>query len=194
VVTNFAASSVLARQIEQGAPADLYLSANPTWMTWLTEKGLLKPENQWLLLQNRLVVVGHSAAAAPDVAPGSPVPSGRAAIADPSHVPAGIYARQALTYLGWWDHFNAPPIMGGDVRATLRLVQLGEADWGVVYASDLKVATGITPWAVLPQESHDPISYPLGLIKDTPAGRAFCVYLRGPEASQLFISFGFSQP
>ena len=196
---SFAASSTLARQIAHGAQADVYLSANPLWMDYLQANGLIEPDTRRDLLTNRIVLITpKDAPLSIEISPGGEhaIAIGeRVAIGDPEHTPAGIYARQALEHLGWWDEVDDRLIPAVDVRAALRLVELGEADAGIVYATDAASSTAVTIIAAFPPESHDPIRYPVALCREaSPAARAFLDDLAAPQAAELITSFGFDLP
>ena len=202
----FAASSTLAKQIAQGAPADLFLSANIGWMDYLAEKGAIEPASRRPLLANRLVLVVP--ADSPDTAVldgsplSSPLPLPRIlgerplAIGDPAHVPAGIYAAAALEALGLWAEVAGRTVRTSDVRAALALVDRGEAAAGIVYATDARLSTRVRIAAVLPADSHPPILYPLAVVAGhrRPAVERFYVFLSGPEASAVFVAHGFLRP
>ena len=120
---------------------------------------------------------------------------GRLAIADPDHVPAGIYARAALEHLGWWTSARDRLVATGDVRAALRLVEMGEVDGGVVYGTDAASSPRVERVATFPPESHPPILYPVALRRDAaPGAEAFLAYLARPETVERFESFGFRVP
>lgn len=194
VTVNCAASSVLARQIDHGAPAHLFISANAQWTEYLLEQGLLEKQHIVPLLENRLVLLGPKEVGPISLEDGVPSGSGRIAIADPSHVPVGIYAKQALNWLGWWDGLASRMIPAQNASATLRLLTLGEADLAIVYASD---ASALDPafhvLATLPEQSHDPIRYPLAMIGANPSHqtRDFFVFLRSPSVLSMFEQHGF---
>ena len=197
----FAASSTLAKQIVQGAPADLFLSANAAWMDALVERGAVEPGSRRTLLANRLVLIVPAGSARPTAMNGTvPLPeilgARPLAIADPAHVPAGIYAEAALKSLGLWDALAGRMVRTSDVRAALALVDRGEAGAGVVYASDAPIAPGVRVVATLPAESHPPIVYPLAIVagRGRPPVRAFYDFLLGPEAAALFRAHGFLPP
>lgn len=195
---SFAGSSALARQIDAGAPVDLYLSASPQWMDYLQERGRIDAATRFDLLANRLVVVtpaGSGLEVQPR--PGFDLAgalSGRLAVGDPDHVPAGIYARQALRALGWWpalEHRLAP---APDVRAALLYVARGECEAGVVYATDAAVSRGVRVAAELADSLHAPIRYPAAVVagRDSPAVRHLVNRLRSREAAQVFRRHGFT--
>jgi molybdate transport system substrate-binding protein len=189
-------SSKLATQIVQEAPADLFLSANEKWAAFVKEKGFA--QETMPLLGNVLVIVatkGNPAKirTAQDLAKAS---LGRLAIAGPT-VPAGIYARQALKKLKLWDSLEADKkiVSGDNVRVTLTYVERGEAEAGIVYATDAKISDKVDLVYSFPPETHDPIRYPLILLKAGRApsrARAFFEYLRSPKANDIFAKHGFS--
>lgn len=200
VRASFASSSTLARQIEQGAPADLFISANPKWMDFLEARGLIVPASRFDLLGNRLVLVAPADSAAAPVPIGEGFPLAemlggrRLAMGDPDHVPAGIYAREALRSLGVWAEVAERLARTGDVRGALALVARGETPFGIVYASDAAAAPGVTVVGAFPQGSHPPITYPAALVagRETSTARAFLAFLATPEARSLFERHGFA--
>ncbi len=197
---SFGASSTLARQIEQGAPADLFASADEQWMDYLASRDLIVPGTRRDLLSNRLVlVVPADQPRHVTIAPGFDLAGllgkdGRLATGDPAHVPAGIYARQALRKLGVWDIAQPHLAPAADVRSAVLLVERGEAPAGIVYATDAAVSRGVMIAGVFPDDSHDPITYPFAVTKagDTPDARALLGFLAGPDARAIFASRGFS--
>jgi molybdate transport system substrate-binding protein len=199
VVCSFAASSTLAKQIGQGAPADVFLAADEQWMDWLAKRGAIAPASRVDLLGNSLVLIAPPGTAAvitvaKDFAIGSAF-TGRLAIGDPSNVPAGIYAKEAFTTLGWWDALATRLAPAADVRAALRLVELGEAELGVVYATDARADAKVVTIAAIPPDLHAPIRYPLALTATAkPAAAAFAAWLRGAAARRIFTDAGFSVP
>ena len=196
---SFGASSTLARQIEQGAPANVFASADLKWMDYLAEKQIIVPDTRKNLLGNELVLI---------VGAGKPVQvtlkkgvdllpllgvDGRLATGDPKHVPVGIYAEQALKALGAWDAIQPRLARTEDVRAALLLVEHGEAPLGIVYATDAAVSKGVKIAAAFPADSYDPVMYPFAVTKsgDTADARALLVFLGGPEARAAFVRRGF---
>ncbi len=201
VVFSFAASSTLAQQIEHGAPASVFLSADEKWMDDLAAHGGLAAGTRLDLVGNSLVLVEPAAALKPvtvDAAALQAVlgPNGRLAVGDPAHVPAGIYAKQALQKLGLWDTMRSRLAPADSVRSALRLVELGEAPAGIVYATDVKVSPKLGIAGTFPADSHDPIRYPGAVVgaNDTPSARAFLAYLQTPAAHDVFVHYGFSDP
>ena len=199
VICSFGGSSLLAKQIEHGAPADLFLSADQQWMDYLEEKQALASGTRIDLLGNSLVIVTPVAKPlAVTVEPGFAFAAsftGRMAVGDPTHVPVGIYAKEAFTALGWWQALEARLAPAADVRGALKLVEMGEADVGVVYATDAKISAKVAVAAAIPPQLHTAIRYPAALtVKSTPAAAAFLAYLRGPAARAVFARAGFSDP
>jgi molybdate transport system substrate-binding protein len=195
VELNYAASSTLARQIEAGADAGVFISANAEWMDYLERLGLIEAVSRADVLSNGLVVVvprgggpaGRGAADLPALL------AGRVALGDPGHVPAGRYARQALERLGLWDQVSGRVIGAIDVRAALRLAETGEADAAIVYATNAIGSAGIQVAARLDPSLHDPIVYSAASCAGAGAGaRAFLEYLRGAEAAAIFGAAGFA--
>lgn len=196
----FASSSTLARQIEQGAPVNLFASADQQWMDYLAQRNLIAPDTRRDLLSNQLVLIVPKDQARPvSIGPGLDLPAllgpgGRIATGNPSHVPVGIYARQALTKLGVWPEAEKRLAPTEDVRAALLLVERGEAPVGIVYATDAAASTGVAVAGVFPEDTHDPITYPFAVVGagDTPEARALLRFLAGAEARAIFEKRGFS--
>jgi molybdate transport system substrate-binding protein len=196
---SFGSSSALARQIEQGAPANVFASADEKWMDYLSDKKLIVPETRKDLLGNDLVLV--VAADKPQhvtIGPGFDLlgllgPNGRVATGDPAHVPVGIYAEQALRKLGIWDAVAPRLARTDDVRSALLLVERGEAPAGIVYATDAAASKAVMIAGTFPANSHDPVSYPFAVTKsgDTPDARALMIFLAGPQARAIFVQHGF---
>jgi molybdate transport system substrate-binding protein len=196
---SFGSSSTLARQIEQGAPANLFGSADEKWMDYLGERNLIVNETRKNLLGNDLVLVvpadrpRHVA-----IEPGFDLlgllgPTGRLAVGDPTNVPVGIYAEQALKKLGIWDSVSLRLAPSEDVRSGLLLVERGEAPAGIVYATDAAVSKAVMVAGTFPANTHDPISYPFAVIKagDTTEARKLLAFLAGPQARAVFVRLGF---
>jgi molybdate transport system substrate-binding protein len=196
---SFASSSTLARQIEQGAPANLFASADERWMDYLAGKQLIVPETRKDLLGNELVLVvpadkpQHVTIGPNFDLVGMLGSNGRVATGDPAHVPVGIYAEQALKKLGIWDAVTPRLARADDVRSALLLVERGEAPAGIVYATDAAVSKAVMVAGVFPADSHDPISYPFAVTKagDTPEARALMSFLAGQQARAIFVKRGF---
>lgn len=195
-----AASSTLARQIAEGAPADLFLSANVTWMDHLAERQAIVPESRVGLLSNRLVLVAPadsplSLRLARDLDLAALLGDGRLAVGDPAHVPAGIYARQALQALGLWDQVEGKLAQAANVRAALALVDRGEAAAGIVYETDAAIAPRVKIVDVFPSDVTPQIVYPLAIVagRDSPAVRRAYDFLAGDTAAAIFRKYGFTR-
>ncbi len=196
----FAASSALARQIEQGAPADVFASADEPWMDYLQQRDLIAPSSRTSPLGNRLVLIAPiDQPGAVALTPGVDLlarlgPQGRVATGDPASVPVGKYAQAALTTLGIWDKLAPRLARADNVRAALLLVERGEAPLGIVYATDAAVSKGVRVVGVFPENTHPPISYPFALTRrgDRPDAQALLAFLTGPEAAPTYRTLGFS--
>jgi molybdate transport system substrate-binding protein len=196
---SFGSSSTLARQIDQGAPANVFASADDKWMNFLAEKNLIVPETRKALLGNSLVLV--VAADKPQHVTINPAfdlmallgANGRLATGDPAHVPVGIYAEQALKKLGHWDKVSPRLARTEDVRAALLLVERGEAPAGIVYATDAAASKAVMVAGTFPANSHDPVTYPFAVTKsgDNAEARGLLAFLDGPEARAVFVRRGF---
>jgi len=197
-VIAYGASSALARQIENGAPADLFISADLEWMDYLEKKSLLAPGTRRNLLGNRLVLIAPAKQPLKlQPAPGFPVAgvlgNGRIALADPQSVPAGRYAKAALEKLGVWGQVAGRVAAAENVRAALSLVSRGEAPLGVVYQTDANAERGVMVAGVFPADTHPPIVYPVALMKGAKAGAApFLEFLSRREARAIFEKHGFA--
>ncbi|MDO5054403.1 molybdate ABC transporter substrate-binding protein [Pasteurella oralis] len=199
LVFSFASSSTLAKQIEQGAPADIFVSANTKWMKHLSEKELTIKETEKVLVGNELVLIAPQSSKLNDVdvAKGEWVAELKdnfLSVGDPDHVPAGQYAKEALTHLKLWDKVETKLARGKDVRAALALVERTEAPLGIVYSTDGKVSKGVKIVGVFPADSYKAIEYPVALLKDhdNADSRAFLTYLESAEAKKVFADYGFA--
>jgi molybdate transport system substrate-binding protein len=197
---SYAASSALAKQIQQGAPADVFISADMDWMNTLADAKLIANGSIVKLLGNEIVLVAP---------PDSPVVvniekgfnlaallgDGKLAMADVKAVPAGKYGKAALENLGVWTAVESNVAMAENVRAALKLVATGEAALGIVYATDAKAEAGVKVLGTFPAESHPAIIYPVGLVaaSTNPDAIAFVTYLQGPKAQAIFMSQGFTR-
>ena len=200
----FAASSALARQIEQGAPADLFLSADEPWMDYLAQRNLILPETRVSPLGNALVLVApaDSPLAPLTLGPGTNLaamlgPQGRLATGDPAHVPAGLYAKAALEAFGQWAAL-APRLARADsVRSALLLVERGEAPLGIVYRTDAQATAGVKLLGSFPPGSHPPVTYPFAVTRRAAGNaqaRALLAFLAGQGALETWRRFGFTTP
>jgi molybdate transport system substrate-binding protein len=195
---SFAGSSALARQIEAGAPADVFVSADEPWMDEVQSKGLLRPKTRVSFLTNNLVlIVPAGKPVRLKIAPGfrlaAALGANRLAVADPNAVPAGVYAKQALTRLKVWPSVQGKLAPAENVRAALALVSRGAAPLGIVYATDARAEPGVRVVDTFPAASHDPISYPVALLassrhKDAEGFRRFLI---SAEGKAVFRRFGF---
>ena len=197
VRVSFAGSSTLARQIEQGAPADLFLCANPLWMNYLEERGRLADGSRCDLLGGRLVLIGSPASGETrKLEAGFDLPgsfTGRLAVGDPDHVPVGMYAREALQSRGWWQALQSRLAVALDSRAALLLVERSECERGIVYAADALCTPELPVLATFPASSHSPIVYPLTMLqdRDRAACRALYRKLCSAAAARCFERAGF---
>lgn len=197
---NFAASSLLARQIAAGAPADIFASADEAWMDALARQNLIVPDSRRDLLFNRLVlIVPAGTPAHVTIARGFDLaallgPGGRLAVGDPAHVPAGIYAKQALMRLGVWPSVADRLAPAADVRAALLLVARGEAPAGIVYETDARASREVAVAGTFPEWSHDRITYPFAIVRghDGAEARAWMRFLEGKDARAVFARYGFA--
>lgn len=199
VVLSVAGSSALARQIQLGAPADVFISANEGWMDALEASGHIAPETRRDLLGNRLVMISARGAAAPvKLAPGFDLAGrlgrGHLAMALVEAVPVGIYGKAALESLGLWTSVAPRVAQVDNSRAALALVATGAAPLGIVYATDAKADPRVEVLATFPAESHPPIVYPVAAVAGrlTPATEAFVAYLGSDAARAAFEAQGFS--
>jgi molybdate transport system substrate-binding protein len=200
-VLSYAASPALARQIEQGAPADVFVSADRAWMDHLERGGHLRAGTRTTLASNRLVLVGPVSGPAPTlrIEPGFPLaaalgPDGRLAVGDVAAVPAGRYARAALESLGVWPSVTGRLAQAENVRVALALVARGEAPLGIVYATDARAEPKLRIIGTFPETSHPPIVYPAAVTAESrsPRARAFVEFLRSPAGVALFAAHGFA--
>lgn len=196
---SFASSSTPARQIEAGAPANVFASADEQWADWLQQRNLLVPETRRSLLTNSLVlVVPKDRARTVPVGPGLDLdallgPAGRLATGDPAHVPVGIYAEAALKSLGLREQAQPRLAQADSVRSALLLVNRGEAPAGIVYATDAAADAGVAVAGTFPAGSYPPVTYPFAVVRahDAPVARAFLDFLSGPQACETFTRAGF---
>jgi len=200
VVSSFASSSTLARQIEQGAPADLFISADQQWMDYSISKQQIVENTRYTLLGNELVLVAAKTSKIDNVEIDDKTQwtkllgDSRLAVGDPDHVPAGIYAKEALQKLGAWSTLEPKLARASDVRGALALVEREEAPLGIVYGSDAIASKKVKVVGTFPASSHKPVEYPMAIVKDheKPEVRAFYDYLKTPAASAIFKQYGFA--
>jgi molybdate transport system substrate-binding protein len=199
VVASYAASSALMKQIEQGAPADIFASADLDWMDYGSQKKLINDGTRVNLLGNRLVLIAPKDSKLDNVSIGPGVDiaalagDGRIVTADIRAVPVGKYAKAALEKLGAWEKAAPRFAMAENVRVALRLVARGEAPLGVVYATDAKVEPGVKIVGVFPADSHPPIVYPVAATTAAkPETAGYLAYLRSGAAKAIFEKYGFT--
>lgn len=189
---SLASSGVLARQIFRGAPADIYISANQSWMNYLVDQRLVGTDQIIPLISNSLVVVAHN---------GSDTMTDwqkllerdRFAMGDPAHVPAGIYAKQALQMNNTWQNLRRNAVFGENIRLSLRLVERGDVGAAILYKSDAELTKNVAIIHEFDGRSHDPIIYPMVLLKpDNNSANRFFEYLKSAPAKAVFRRFGFT--
>ena len=197
-VLSFAASSALARQIEAGAPADIFLSADEPWMDAIVAKGLVRRGTRAPLLTNRLVLVAPAGRGGKiAIRRGFPLAralgDGRLAMADPDSVPAGKYGKAALTALGVWPALSNRVAAAENVRAALAMVERRQAPYGIVYETDGRAAPTVRVVGVFPTASHPPITYPIALLARSthPEAEGFRRFLLSHQGRAIFRRFGF---
>jgi molybdate transport system substrate-binding protein len=195
---SFASSSVLARQIENGAPADLFFSADLQWMDYLQARALIRPATRVDMVGNQLILVAPvDSKVTLKIEPHFPLAAalgkGRLATGDPDSVPAGRYAKEALIALGVWDSVSARLVRADSVRAALAFVDRGETPLGIVYATDALADKKVRFIDAFPADSHEPIIYPAALTNVANADAAkFLAYMRGPAGDLAFKRYGFA--
>jgi molybdate transport system substrate-binding protein len=199
VVISYASSSALARQVEQGAPADIFFAADLDWMDWLQERNLIKASTREILLGNSLVLVAPIDAAislkiASGADLGAAVGNTRLSVTEIKSTPAGRYTKAALESLGMWAKVETKLAQSDTVRVALAFVARGEARLGIVYATDARAEPRVKTVDVFPASSHPPILYPIALTASSinRDAAAFVTYLKTPAASRRFVEQGFS--
>ncbi len=196
IQTSFASSSTLAKQIENGAPADVFISADSKGMQYLKDKKALNDATTADLLGNQLVLIaptgkGFKLSADKGVNFAAAF-TGKLCTGETESVPVGIYAKQALKSLGWWDAIKSRIVGTQDVRAALVNVERGECAAGIVYATDAKLSAKVQTVMLFPASSHDAIVYPLSLSKNAnPTAMKFYDYLKSAQAQAIFANYGF---
>lgn len=196
---SYAASSALARQLEQGAPADLFLSADLDWMDYVAKKDLIRPETRVSLLANRIALIAPSDSTAKVMLTSgvdltAALGTGRLAMANVDAVPAGKYGKAALEKLGGWGKVKDKVAQADNVRAALLLVSRGEAPLGIVYATDAAADPKVKVLSTFPEDSHPPIIYPVAVTTNSghPDAQAFLGHLRGKGSRAAFEKQGFT--
>ena len=198
-VISFAASSALARQVEAGGPADLFVSADEDWMNELQSKNLIVASTRVTFLGNRLVVVEPKdkhvrIPVRPPAALAKVLGAGPLAMADTESVPAGKYGKAALIKLGAWDQVQPHVVRAENVRAALALVERGAAPLGIVYATDAKASPMVKIAGIFPRDSHPAITYPVARLaaSSNPEAEGFRKFLISREGKAIFVHYGFS--
>ena len=199
LILSQASSSTLARQLDHGASANIFASADSEWMDWLAARNLIANDTRRDLLSNQLVlIVPSDKPQSVAIEPGLDLAAllgrnGRIATGDPAHVPVGCYAQQALTKLGLWNMAKSRLAPSDSVRSALLLVERGEAPVGIVYATDAAASRRVKVAGTFPADSHDPITYPFAVTRagDTPDARALLDFIEGQKGMAIFAHFGF---
>ena len=198
---SFAASSTLARQIEAGAPAQIFASANERWMDHVAEADLIETDSRVSPIGNRLVLIAPADSPLGEIAvdealdlAGLVGDGARVALADPDHTPVGLYAREALETLGLWSEAEGLLARTADVRAAVALVETGEAPLGLVYATDAASSDRVKVVGEVPEDAHTAISYPFAIVagEPDPVVRDVFDFLVGPDAARVFEDAGFT--
>lgn len=196
---SFAASSAIAKQIEAGAPADLFISADLKWMDWAAERNLIDAASRKTLLGNALVLIAPKDSTATlkiekGFALAEALGDERLAMGEPGSVPAGVYGKAALTHLGVWDAVSAKVAGAENVRVALAYVARGETPLGIVYATDARSEPQVKVVDTFPADSHPPIVYPVAITASSanPAAKAFLAFLSSPDAAKVFEDEGFT--
>jgi molybdate transport system substrate-binding protein len=199
VVSSYAASSALAKQIEGGAPADAFVSADLKWMDYVQDKKAIKSDTRVNLLGNKLVLIAPKDSKIGTVTIGRDFDlaklagDGRIATGDVKAVPVGLYAKAALEKLGSWAAAESKFAMTDNVRAALLLVSRGEAALGIVYETDAKVEPGVKIVGTFPEGSHPPVTYPVAATATAkPDAAGYLAFLRGKTAREIFEKYGFT--
>jgi molybdate transport system substrate-binding protein len=197
-VISFAASSALAKQIDAGAPADIFISADEPWMDDVQKNGLVAPGTRVSFLANTLVLVAPAGSTGTiAIKPGFPLAmalgDGKLAMADPDSVPAGKYGKAALTALGVWSQVQGRVVRGDSVRAALAFVERGEAPYGIVYATDAFASKQVRIVGVFPSNSHAPITYPIARLSASSSKDAegFRLFVTSKQGRAIFRRYGF---
>lgn len=194
---SFASSAVLAKQIENGAPADIFISADNLWMNYLKDKNVLNNASISPLLGNRLVLItskgkGFKVEMQPTFNFNNAL-QGKLCTGEMLSVPVGIYAKQALTALGWLQPINQKIVGTQDVRSALTLVERGECVAGIVYETDAKISNKVETIAVFSDNTHEPVIYPMALVNNASShSTEFYEYLKSTKAKDVFIKYGFT--
>lgn len=195
IKTSFASSSALAKQIENGFPADIFISADAKWMDTLYDQGKIDGASRQNILGNTLVLIApKNQAFTIKLAKGENLAKafdGKLCTGETATVPAGKYAKEALEKLSMWEAIKTRVVGTEDVRAALAFVERGECAAGIVYATDAKISDKVEVIATFPENSHTPIVYPMALVSQADEAKAFLAYLTQTEATAVFVRYGF---
>lgn len=199
---SFGASSILARQIENGAPADVFVSADEEWMNYLAARNLIVPNSRKVFAGTELVLIAPADKPLKiEISPSTDFlallgPRGRIATGDPAHVPVGRYAKAALESLGLWSAVGNRIAGAENVRVALTLVERGEAPFGIVYGADAKTSPRVAVVGTFPSGSYPPVAYPAAIVakRDAKQARDFVAFLSSEEGKSILQRFGFSTP
>ncbi len=200
VTASYQASSALAKQIEQGAPADVFISADLKWMDYASEHKLIKPDTRFNLLGNRLVLIAPKDSQIDNITIGQGfdlaklADDGRIAVADVKAVPAGRYAKAALETLGVWAAAEPKLAQAANVRAALAFVARGETSVGIVYETDARIEPKVKIIGTFPEDSYPPVNYPVAATANSKTANVaqYLVFLRSNAAKVIFDKYGFS--
>ncbi len=199
VKTNMASSGTLARQIEQGGKPDVYISASKKWANYVDSLGFFIKGYKTQIAKNELVLIApKESSLSVDAINGdldiiALLGDGRLSMGDPSHVPAGRYAKQSLTYYKWYDKLSDKMLPAKDVRSALMVVEMNEAPVGIVYRTDAEKSKKVKVLNTFPEESHKPIVYVGGVCSDAPIAKDFYKYLNSPETKAIWAKYGFKK-
>ena len=197
IKTSFSSSSTLAKQIESGLPADIFISADLKWMDYLYDKGKIDGNSRVQLLGNSLVLIAPKGKAfkAALVKGGNLANAfaGNLCTGETETVPVGKYAKEALQNLGLWDAIKARVVGAEDVRSALAFVESGECEAGIVYGTDADISKKVEIVAHFPEDSHAAIIYPMALVSQAPEAKAYFTYLQSTEAASIFKKYGFKR-
>ncbi|KGX84927.1 molybdate ABC transporter substrate-binding protein [Pontibacillus marinus] len=193
ITIQYASSGTLAHQLIQGAPSDLYISASERWMDKVVQEGLIQQKDVQPLLKNRLILASYEGKNI-KISQLADEAIDQFAMGDPESVPAGAYAKQALEHVKVWRAVKDKAVYGKNVRQVASYIQSQNVEAGFVYQSDVQALKGVTELQVIPEEYHEPVTYPMGIINESQESslmEGFIKYLKGPEAKKVFQSYGF---
>ena len=194
---NIASSGTLARQIEQGAPSDVFISANEEWFNYTDSLGYIQNHSNTIVAKNRLALIAPASSRLKNVIIDSTLNltdllSGeRLSMGDPNHVPAGKYARQSLSYFGWFERVKVSLLLAKDVRSALMIVELEETPIGIVYYTDALKSTKVKVLSLFPETTHEPITYMAGVCNNKGIANDFFGFINTDEAKDIWLKYGF---